>query len=249
MTGRFAAQTGYGKSHPLLLDFNPTLASVLKERGLRDGRPRWTTRTWPPRSATRGASTATARRGRRRRWRARWTARGPSPRTAFAYLTQARARAAVPSLAPLREPPRPVRAARPVRHGLPRRRRLGAGRGSAPVDGFHGGAPKQWAVPGKPLGWYVAQYDGEIAAVDAEVGRVLEALDASAVRDRTLVVLTLRPRGEPRRARLLLRPRRGPVRPLDADPPDRGRARARRRGRGRTSSPRRSTSSRRSSTR
>ena len=35
----------------------------------------------------------------------------------------------------------------------------------------------------------MAQYDGEIAAVDAEVGRVLEALERSAVRDRTLVVL------------------------------------------------------------
>jgi arylsulfatase A-like enzyme len=33
MTGRFASQTGYGKSHPLLLDFNPTLASVLKGAG------------------------------------------------------------------------------------------------------------------------------------------------------------------------------------------------------------------------
>ena len=33
MTGRFASQTGYGKSHPLLLDFNPTLASVLKDAG------------------------------------------------------------------------------------------------------------------------------------------------------------------------------------------------------------------------
>ena len=58
------------------------------------------------------------------------------------------------------------------------------------MDGFHGGAPKQWAVPGKPLGWYVAQYDGEIAAVDAEVGKLLEALDGSLVRDRTLVVIT-----------------------------------------------------------
>ena len=33
MTGRLASQTGYGKSHPLLLDFNPTLASVLKDAG------------------------------------------------------------------------------------------------------------------------------------------------------------------------------------------------------------------------
>ncbi|HSD28477.1 MAG TPA: sulfatase-like hydrolase/transferase, partial [Vicinamibacteria bacterium] len=49
---------------------------------------------------------------------------------------------------------------------------------------------RQWAVPGKPLGWYVARYDGEIAAVDAEVGQLLDVLDASAVRDRTLVVIT-----------------------------------------------------------
>ncbi len=33
MTGRLASQTGYGKTHPLLLDFNPTLASVLKDAG------------------------------------------------------------------------------------------------------------------------------------------------------------------------------------------------------------------------
>ena len=33
MTGRLAAKSGYQKSHPLLLDFNPTLASVLQEAG------------------------------------------------------------------------------------------------------------------------------------------------------------------------------------------------------------------------
>ena len=45
------------------------------------------------------------------------------------------------------------------------------------VRGFHGGIPRQWAVKGQDrLGYYVAQYDGEIAAVDAEVGRVLDAL-------------------------------------------------------------------------
>ena len=59
-----------------------------------------------------------------------------------------------------------------------------------PVAGFHGGVPRQWARDGRRLGWYVAQYDGEIAAVDAEVGRVLQALDASRVRDRTLVLLS-----------------------------------------------------------
>ncbi len=59
-----------------------------------------------------------------------------------------------------------------------------------PVEGFHGGVSRQWARPGATLGWYVAQYDGEIAFVDAEVGRVLDALEASAARGRTLVVVT-----------------------------------------------------------
>jgi arylsulfatase A-like enzyme len=59
------------------------------------------------------------------------------------------------------------------------------------VPGLKGGIPKQWAVPGRDrLGYYVAQYDGEIAAVDAEVGRVLDALRGSAVAGKTLVVLT-----------------------------------------------------------
>jgi arylsulfatase A-like enzyme len=59
------------------------------------------------------------------------------------------------------------------------------------VESFHGGIPKQWAVPGKDRrAWYVSQYDGEIATVDAEVGKVLEALHASPARERTLVILT-----------------------------------------------------------
>jgi arylsulfatase A-like enzyme len=58
------------------------------------------------------------------------------------------------------------------------------------VPGSHGGIPKSWAVAGQDrLGYYVAQYDGEIATVDQEVGRVLDALAASAVKDRTLVML------------------------------------------------------------
>ena len=33
LTGRLASQSGYSKTHPLLLDFNPTLASVLQAAG------------------------------------------------------------------------------------------------------------------------------------------------------------------------------------------------------------------------
>ena len=59
------------------------------------------------------------------------------------------------------------------------------------VPGLHGGVPHRWAVTGKDrLGWYVAQYDGEIAAVDEQVGRVLDALAASKAAKNTLVVLT-----------------------------------------------------------
>jgi arylsulfatase A-like enzyme len=45
-------------------------------------------------------------------------------------------------------------------------------------------------VPGKRLGYYVSQYDGEIASVDVEVGRVLEALSATPVAGKTAIVLT-----------------------------------------------------------
>jgi arylsulfatase A-like enzyme len=59
------------------------------------------------------------------------------------------------------------------------------------VSGFHGGVKKEWAVPGQNrLGYYVSQYDGEIASVDDEVGRVVEALARSAVGPKTVVVLT-----------------------------------------------------------
>jgi arylsulfatase A-like enzyme len=65
------------------------------------------------------------------------------------------------------------------------------GAGVVPVSGFHGGVPKQWFVAGQDrLGYYVAQYDGEIATVDQEVGRVLDALASSPVAAQTLVVLT-----------------------------------------------------------
>ena len=59
------------------------------------------------------------------------------------------------------------------------------------VAGFQGGIPERWAVAGREqLGYYVAQYDGEIATVDREVGEVLDALDSSGLAGRTLVVLT-----------------------------------------------------------
>jgi len=59
------------------------------------------------------------------------------------------------------------------------------------VPGLHGGIPQQWNVEGRDrLGYYVAQYDGEIAAADREVGRVLGALQGSGAAEQTLVLLT-----------------------------------------------------------
>ena len=59
------------------------------------------------------------------------------------------------------------------------------------VRDFHGGIPKQWAVAGHDRrAYYVAQYDGEIAAVDQEVGRVVAALQSSPLARRTIVLLT-----------------------------------------------------------
>ena len=188
MTGRLASQTGYGKSHPLLLDFNPTLASVLKgvgyetvatvdnpnvasslgySRGFDRYRETWEEGPLGTEMDRTRAITADG---------VRFLAEAKPERAFFLWLHYVNPHSPY-------EPPAPWDTAFVDAE---------ASRGPKlrPVDGFHGGAPKQWAVPGKALGWYVAQYDGEIAAVDAEVGRLVDALDASAVRDRTLVVIT-----------------------------------------------------------
>ena len=57
-----------------------------------------------------------------------------------------------------------------------------------------------------------ALYDGEIAFVDEQIGRLLERLDDRGGGRRDGHRADRRPRREPRRARLLVRPRRVPVR-------------------------------------
>ena len=188
LTGRLAAQSGYGKSHPLLVDFNPTLAGVLKEagyetvatvdnpnvasslgyaRGFDRYRETWEEKSLATEMDRTRAITADG---------VRFLGQASPERPFFLWLHYVNPHAPY-------EPPAPWDTA-----FLDDR----AARGPvlAPVDGFHGGVPRPWAKPGKALGWYVAQYDGEIAAVDAEVGQVLEALSRSAVSERTLVVVT-----------------------------------------------------------
>ncbi|HXK11651.1 MAG TPA: sulfatase [Vicinamibacteria bacterium] len=187
LTGRLASQTGYGKTHPLLLDFNPTLASVLKDagyetvaavdnpnvaaslgyaRGFLRYRETWEEKALPTEMDRARAVTADG---------VRTLGQARPERPFFLWLHYVNPHAPY-------EPPPPwdtafldAEAAR--------------GPGLKPVEGFHGGVPKAWAKPGKSLGFYVAQYDGEIAAADAEVGRVMDALAASAVAERTLVLL------------------------------------------------------------
>jgi arylsulfatase A-like enzyme len=188
LTGRLASQTGYGKSHPLLLEFNPTLASVLGEAGYETvatvdnpniasslGYARGFARyreTWEEKALVTEMDRARAitEDG------VRYLGRAKPERPFLLWLHYVNPHAPY-------EPPAPWDTA--FLDAAASR-----GRALTPVEGFHGGVPRRWAVPGKSLGWYVAQYDGEIAAVDAEVGRVLDALEASAVRDRTLVVIT-----------------------------------------------------------
>jgi len=188
LTGRRPSQNGYGKSHPVLLAFNPTLASVLKEAG------------YATAAAVDNPNVASAN-GYAKGFDAyRETWQEPALRTetdraraitetAIAFLKQKRDRPFflwlhyVNPHAPY-APPAPYDTAflDAASRGGPR---------LPTVPAFHGGIPRQWAVKGQDrLGYYVAQYDGEIAAVDQEVGRVMDALRDSGLAARTVFALT-----------------------------------------------------------
>ena len=189
MTGRRPSVNGYSKTHPILVDFNPTLASVLEAAGYET-------------TALVDNPNVAARYGYAKgfgRYRETWEekdlatemARTQAITNEAASFLQGR-RSEKPFLLWLHyvNPHAPYTPPAPFDTAF-----LDARVASSPrlpvVPGFHGGIPKQWAAPGKDrLGYYVAQYDGEIAAVDQEVGRVLDALAASPVSGRTVVVLT-----------------------------------------------------------
>jgi arylsulfatase len=189
MSGRRDSQTGYGKTHPILLDFNPTLAETLKRAGYRT-------------SAVVDNANVAAQHGYARgfdRYRETW--QEPELPTEMdrtraitgegvAFLENASP--GVPFFLWLHyvNPHAPYTPPAPFDTAF-----LDAAAQAGPrlrvVDGFVGGIRKEWAVPGRDrLGYYVAQYDGEIAAVDQEVGRVLDALEGSAASASTVVVLT-----------------------------------------------------------
>jgi len=187
LTGRRPSQNGYSKRHPVLLDFNPTIASVLKAAGYR------TAASVDNPNVAKDLGYASGFDSYRETWEE------PALKTeverahaitedGVRFLAAADAKPFLLWLhyvnphAPYSPPP-------------PFDTAFTAGAETGPrlklVESFHGGIPKQWAVPGKDRrAWYVAQYDGEIATVDAEVGKVLEALHSSPAREHTLVILT-----------------------------------------------------------
>ena len=189
MTGRRASQSGYSKTHPLLLEANPTLASVLKGAG------------YDTMAAVDNANVAASLgyahgfRVYRETWEEaeletemdrtraisesglRFLKKASPLRPFFLWLHYVNPHAPYTPPAPFDTAFLDAKAAQGPNLPL--------------VSSVHGGIPHQWAVPGKGrLGYYVAQYDGEIATVDEQVGRVLEALASSAVKDTTVLVLT-----------------------------------------------------------
>ncbi len=187
MTGRRPSQNGYSKLHPLVLDFNPTLASTLKDAG-------YTT------AAVVDNPNLAAHLGYAKgfdRYRETWQEL-PEPdqemeRTRL-ITEDGAAFLAKPPPAPFFLWLHYVNPHAPYTPPAPFDRQFldaDAQKGPvlAPVDGFHGGVSKKWEVKGRRLGYYVAQYDGEVAAVDQEVGRVLDALAAGPAAGKTVVVL------------------------------------------------------------
>ncbi len=188
-TGRRPSQTGYTRTHPALLPFNPTLASVLKAagygtfaivdnpnvaaaNGFAKGFDRYQ-ETWEDH----GLGNEVGRAKAITKGALKIIEHPPEEQGFFLWLHY------VNPHGPYTPPP-PYDAAF-----------LDDEAQSGPtlpvVPGFHGGIHKQWAAPGHDrLGYYVAQYDGEIATADAEVGQVLDALRASPSWEHTIIVVT-----------------------------------------------------------
>jgi arylsulfatase A-like enzyme len=189
MTGRRASQTGFSKAHPQLLDWNPTLASVLSEAGYE------TAASVDNPNVASDLGYAKGFKSYRETWAEPALASEMDKTRAITgdgirFLEQARPERPFLLWLHYVNPHAPYTPPPPYDTAFLDASASGGSRLPV-VSSYHGGIPKQWAVPGKDrVGYYVAQYDGEIAAVDAEVGRVVEALQRSAVRDRTVVVVT-----------------------------------------------------------
>ena len=188
LTGRTAARNGYSARHPGIPDFNPTLASVVQAAGYR------TVAAVDNPNVARLHGYAKGFDSYRETWEEPGLA-SEIERTNAITDTGTRALASRTADRPLFlwlhyvNPHAPYTPPPPYDTAF-RDEKAAAGRRLRAVDGFHGGIRKEWAVQGRDrLGYYISQYDGEIAAADAEVGRVLDALRKSPAADRTVVVI------------------------------------------------------------
>jgi hypothetical protein len=213
LTGRLAAQSGYGKTHPLLIDFNPTLASVLQEAGydtvgVVDN---------PNVAASLGYAKGFAR--YRETWEEQALASEMDRTRAITADAVAYLRAATPErrscCGSTRQPARSLRAARAHRPGLHGRRR-------GPRAGARAGGrlPRRRPAPVGAVGSQARMVRGAVRRRDRD-GRRRSRPGAPGARRVCRAgphagAAELRPRREPWGARLLRRPRREPVRPVGA---------------------------------
>jgi arylsulfatase A-like enzyme len=188
MTGLYPSRNGYDSQHHELYSFNPTLASVLHDagyataavvdnanvaashgfsKGFESFREVWTDKNVKDEADGARAISAGA---------IRFVSDAPKDRPFFLWLHYVNPHAPYTPPAPFDTQFADADA--------------GVGPELRPVTGFNGGVRKVWAVPGHTrLGYYVSQYDGEIAFTDAEVGRVLDALGASGRAEQTVILL------------------------------------------------------------
>ncbi len=186
MTGRRPSQNGYSKTHAVLLDFNATLASVLKGAGYAT-------------AALVDNANVAAQHGYAKGFDSyRETWQEPALKTEM-DRTRAISDGGIAFAKSATQPYflwlHYVNPHTPYTPDAPFDKMFvdAAARGGSilPVSrGYKQGVHEQLAVAGKSLGYYVAQYDGEIAAADREIGRVIDALREAGQFQRTVVMVT-----------------------------------------------------------
>lgn len=190
LTGRRPSQNGYSKTHAILLDFNATLASVLKSAGYQT-------------AAFVDNANVAAQHGYANGFDSyfeAWTDKGLKTEmdraraiTDGGIETIRKASAGKPFFLWLHyvNPHAPYTPPAPfdtefLEDGGSRVAVLGVTRG------YKGGVHERLAdaMGRRSLGHYIALYDGEIGAVDQELGRLLDALRETGMVTKTAVVLT-----------------------------------------------------------
>ena len=186
-TGKTAAESGYGTETPILLSFNETIASLLKEDGYETAAIVDNANVAGSLGYSKGFDSF------REVWEDREVKNEVDgahaiTREALSFLGRGHEHPFLLWLhyvnphAPYTPPP-PNDTAFLDQEAL-------SGEKLKVVSGFHGGIPRPLFVSGhRNLAYYLAQYDGEIKTADSEIGAVLDGLSRSASAAKTDVVL------------------------------------------------------------